>query len=43
MPTSHPFTLSVRDIVHKPGRMREVEETAPFGACLLYTSDAADE
>ena len=32
MPAPHPFTLSVRDIVHKPGRMREVEETAPFGA-----------
>lgn len=31
MATTHPFTLSVRDIVHKPGRMREVEETAPFG------------
>jgi uncharacterized protein len=27
----HPFTLSVRDIVHKPGRMRDVEATASFG------------
>ena len=31
MATTHPFRVSVRDIVHKPGRMREVEETAPFG------------
>jgi uncharacterized protein len=31
MATPHPFTLSVRDIVQQPGRMREVELTAPFG------------
>lgn len=30
MPT-HPFTISVRDIVRKPGQMREVVEDAPFG------------
>ena len=28
MPT-HPFTISVRDIVRKPGQMREVVEDAP--------------
>ncbi len=31
MATTHPFTISVRDIVRKPGRMRDAELTAPFG------------
>ena len=31
MATPHPFTISVRDIVRKPGRMRDAELTAPFG------------
>jgi len=31
MPTPHPFVISVRDIVRKPGEMREVAESAPFG------------
>ncbi|HET8868311.1 MAG TPA: DUF177 domain-containing protein, partial [Agrococcus sp.] len=31
MRTPHPFVISVRDIVRKPGEMREVHETAPFG------------
>ncbi len=31
MATTHPFVISVRDIVRKPGEMREVTEDAPFG------------
>ncbi|WP_413319395.1 YceD family protein [Agrococcus sp. 1P02AA] len=31
MPTPHPFVISVRDIVRRPGEMREVITTAPFG------------
>jgi uncharacterized protein len=31
MRANHPFVISVRDIVRKPGQMREVYETAPFG------------
>ena len=31
MPSTHPFVISVHDIMHKSGHMREVTETAPFG------------
>ncbi|MCH1882728.1 YceD family protein [Agrococcus sp. ARC_14] len=31
MATPHPFVISVREIARKPGQMREVYATAPFG------------